>query len=454
MVQPGAIAGSISPDGRTLATLGFTDDNSRIDVWIASPPEAPRRPYAPAPFRTLQFYNVPKIAFSPDGRKILLAINLDTRGETLWLLPWPEGPATQLWKDGVSFAFTPQFSWFPDSRHAAFSDAGPVRYSHLYMLDTRGGRYWPVLVEDRPAGAPTVSPDGLRIAYQSALSHSDVVAVPLDDGPVRTVLGSSRNESMAHASSVAPQLVYVTDRRGLPEVWITSMLENWDRPLLSPGTVGNEQLRGFMSPEFSPDGRRIVVSVNTQSGSRLYTMFAAGGSPVRATPVNDQAEFAPAWSPDGVWLVYERVVGSVRTLSKIRPGSGEPPVSLIQTTGASVPEWSPTGEWIACHESEGHVTLVSPDGKTTRQLPGDYGPLAWSRDGKTLYQIRAVTPALLAIDVATGKDRVLRDLPGLVPYSNLNPGLRASLTSDGKSIVYTVNRARQEIWILDGGRAP
>jgi hypothetical protein len=32
--------------------------------------------------------------------------------------------------------------------------------------------------------------------------------------------------------------------------------------------------------------------------------------------------------------------------------------------------------------------------------------------------------------------------------------LRASLTSDGKSIVYTVNRPRTEIWILDGVETP
>jgi hypothetical protein len=80
--------------------------------------------------------------------------------------------------------------------------------------------------------------------------------------------------------------------------------------------------------------------------------------------------------------------------------------------------------------------------------------LAWSRDGKTLYQIRAVKPALVAIDVATGKERVLRDLPGLAPHSTVSPGLRASLTSDGKSIVYSVNRPREEIWILEGVRAP
>jgi hypothetical protein len=94
------------------------------------------------------------------------------------------------------------------------------------------------------------------------------------------------------------------------------------------------------------------------------------------------------------------------------------------------------------------------DGKTVRQLPGDWGPVAWSRDGKTLYQIRGDTPALAAIDVASWKDRKLRDLPDMEPFSIGNPGLSAAVTSDQKSIVYTINRPRTEICILDGLQVP
>jgi hypothetical protein len=80
--------------------------------------------------------------------------------------------------------------------------------------------------------------------------------------------------------------------------------------------------------------------------------------------------------------------------------------------------------------------------------------VAWSRDGKVLYQIRMSPPALFGIDVASGREQKLRDLAGLRPYAAFNPGLHASLTSDGKSIVYTVNRERREIWILAGIQKP
>ena len=106
------------------------------------------------------------------------------------------------------------------------------------------------------------------------------------------------------------------------------------------------------------------------------------------------------------------------------------------------------------HGAGDKLMLFSPDGKTPVELPGDAGPCAWSRDGKTLYQVRMDPPALVAIDIATRKEKKLRDLPGLAPFTSLNPGLQASLTQDGKSIVYSVNRPRQEVWILDGVRTP
>ena len=55
------------------------------------------------------------------------------------------------------------------------------------------------------------------------------------------------------------------------------------------------------------------------------------------------------------------------------------------------------------------LTLFSPEGKAPRTLPGD-GPYAWSRDGKLLFQVRTNPTALYEIDIATGRERKLRDL--------------------------------------------
>jgi hypothetical protein len=116
-----------------------------------------------------------------------------------------------------------------------------------------------------------------------------------------------------------------------------------------------------------------------------------------------------------------------------------------------MPEWSPTGEWIASLDAGCQTILVSPDGKTTRSLGGT-GVVAWAHDGKTLYRVDPEKHALIAVDIATGAGRVLRDVGDLIPYSGPQPGLRASLLSDGSSIVYSVLRLREEIWVMENVR--
>jgi len=457
MVQAGALLGSLSPDGRTLAMLAvLPEDAFRLHLMTASPPDAPPRLYEPQPFPKGNIYNNPGIAFAPDGKKILLAIAIEGRGELAYLAPWPPAASRAVFPQGFPFSYTPQFSWMPDSRYAVFSDSTATHHNYIYMMDTDSGRFWPVVVQDRGASQPSVSPDGSRLAYLSVLSHADVIAVPVGDGPVRTLLGSSRTEQMADASPAGPQLAYVTDRRGVPEVWITSTAEGWDRPLFTPESVLIEGAPAqlFGAPVFSRDGRRVAVSVKGTSQILLYTAFVAGATPVRATSGDAHFEGTPTWSPDGNWIAYTRVADNAVMLSKVKPGSGEAPVEVARVSPRSWPEWSPTGDWIAMNDEQKKLTLFSPDGAHSRQLPGDMGPTAWSRDGKTLYQLRLDPQALWETDIATGHDRKLRDLPGLRPFASFNPGLRASLTWDGKDVVYTVNRPRQEIWMLEGIQEP
>ncbi len=455
VVQRGVLSATLSPDGKTLAML-VPDASFYLRLMTASPPEAKPILYEPQPLPAVHHYNNPTLAFSPDGKQILIAIAFQNIGETVRIAPWPQGKTRAIFPGGFPFSFTPQVTWMPDSRRIVFSDSTAKTNSEIFMADVLSGRYWPVFVQDRGASTPSVSPDGSRIAYQSGLSQADVIAVPLGDGPVRTLLGSFRTEQMADASPVSAQLVYVTDRRGPQEVWLSSLAEGWDRPVFTPQDfqMNGSAAEVFLAPAFSPDGKRIAVEAVSAKENHIYTAFVSGGTPVRATSGERGFEGAPAWSPDGKWISFEYIAHSSLQLAKVRPGSGELPVDLGAIASNPDPAWSPTGEWIAACNDQDAPTLFSPDGKPPRALPGkDCGPFAWSRDGKTLYQVR-FAPALFAIDIAAGREQKLRDLGDLEPYAGLNPGLRASLTSDGKSIVYTVDRLRQEIWILDGIQPP
>jgi Tol biopolymer transport system component len=444
LVQPGALAATISPDGGTLAFLARSSDDQKYKVWTASPPGSSRQPYEPAPYAFTGYSNIPRLAFSPDGTAILSIVTIE-RGNQYWLLPWPPRKAMRVFGNAESAVGSPQVSWLPDSRHIVFSGGGP-----LGMANVRSGRYWPVAIQERPMHSPTPSPDGSRVAYQSSLSHADVIAVPLGDGPIQTLLGSSAWEQMPGASPVTQQIVYVTNRRRPGEIWLKSLDEGWDRPLVSRQDirVASDPAQLLMTPVFSPDGRRIALVASSPAARALFTVSAAGGIPVRATAAAKLPdECCPTWAPDGAWLAFRHATPEVR-LAKVRVGSGEPAVDLASSCGSTMPEWSPTGEWIAFPDQNCRVALISPDGKQTQSLGGS-GAVAWSRDGKTLYRIDPTAHSLMAVDIATRHERVLRDVGDLIPYSGPQPGLRASLTSDGKSIVYSVLRPREEIWIME-----
>jgi Tol biopolymer transport system component len=367
----------------------------------------------------------------------------------VWLLPWPPNKPRRVFAKAERAVGSPMtVQWMPDSQHFIFS-AGEM----LVVADIRSERYWPITVQDRPMLSPTPSPDGKRVAYQSSLSHSDVIAVPLGEGPIQTVLGSAAYEGMPACSPVAPQIVYRTDKNP-PGIWLKSMAEGWDRPLVETRNVrvAGEAARILFNPVFSGDGRRILFGAVSPGGSAFFTIPISGGPHVLAAKYA-LGGMSFTWSPDGKWLAFRRREQKSLRLVKVRAGSEEPAVDLAATGGPNMPEWSPSGEWIAFPDGtrDGNVSLISPDGKETRPLCCA-GTVAWSRDGKKLYLVDPRKHALTAIDIATGKERILRQVGDLLPYSGPQPGLRASVTADGKSIVYAVLRPREEIWILEDVR--
>lgn len=136
-------------------------------------------------------------------------------------------------------------------------------------------------------------------------------------------------------------------------------------------------------------------------------------------------------------------------------GSGQP-VDLRQQTALAqaemiVPEWSPAGDWIACGDPQNRLMLVRPDNGESRTI-GQSGPVAWSGDGKALFQLRYEDHSLVRIDPATGRASVLRDVGDALPHNQAEPTRRLTLTRDGTKVVYSVVRPREEIWLLSGLR--
>jgi Tol biopolymer transport system component len=445
-VQEGAITASVSPDGKALVFLAASPEDHKLRIWQATPPDGQRHLYRPSPFAVESYTGMPLMHFAPDGQKVFFAMN--TGPQTIYqLLPWPPGPVRRVFADAERGLGIPDFNWMPDSQHLAFAAAGL-----LGMADLQNGHYWPTAIQPQRVTRVAASPDGTRMAFQSSMSHADVVAVPLNGEPPQTLLGSTRTEEMAAASPVAPVIAYVTNRRRPYEIWSRDMAQSLERLLVSPRDVHllDTEAEWLSSPVFSRDGRRIAFTAVSTAGRATFTMVTAGGPPVRARGGEQMDEVSPSWSPDGEWLAFRSA--PARRLFKTRVGGAGPAQALAEACdGETMTEWSPSGQWIAFADEDCQTALVAPDGKSKRRL-GGAGAVAWSHDGKMLYRVDPERQALMAMEIAGDAWRVVRPVGDLVPYSGPQPGLRASLSHDGASIVYSVLRPREEIWIMEGVR--
>ena len=458
VVKGNYYAATISPDGKALAlwlTLG-QHDRPEPKVWISSPPGAAPRPYQPVVFQSEGSFEPVYLSFSPDGKQILASLTLGA-GPILWLLPFPDGSAAagkprQILKSELAGSEVPTISWMPDSRHFVMARTGANHpQMQLWMADTRKETDEPLTAGEGERGAPAVSPDGAKIAFNSSDSNLNIVEIPIAGGPVRPLLATSRNELFPAWSPKGSIFAYVTDRTGHKEIWLKSVEDGWERPLITQHDFPDDETLWLMTPAISPDGSRIAYSrVSNKHVGELWISPMAGGSPLRIAP-SDAYQIGPAWSPDGKWLTYFSSDGG---LMKIAVGSSQPAVSLGFSEGCENPaQWSPDGTSIACATGDG-VALISPDGTNRRTVGHRRAYITWSRDGKEIYALGQVEGGKWrfgAIDAKSGTERAIYEYGPETQFSTaFNPAFPMSLSPDGKSLATSVVNVRSDIWILEG----
>lgn len=291
--------------------------------------------------------NAPELidfALSPDGRRVIYAV-VDGDGTALRRLVLAGGEDSVLL--ACPAAECAGLAWSPDGTRLVYerrprqeNSSGAAR---LYWLDAAGGDTLPLLDADTPGYGARFSPDGTWLSYVS----------PADEGIVLYRLSDGAQRLLA-------------SRVGSPAA-------------------------------FSPDGAAVVVGdialLEGQTGPEgetsavyLYRSLLGGDAPrERLSPAGAQADSAPAFSPDGQWIVFGRA-----------------------------PSGAAAGQ---------QLWLMRADGSQARALTNDpdvfHGPPSWSADGRTLLYQRfdlsdpAGQPAVWLLDVATGEQTLLAD--GFLP---------------------------------------
>lgn len=147
---------------------------------------------------------------------------------------------------------------------------------------------------------------------------------------------------------------------------------------------------GTVTPDVSPDGRRVAFAIVKGTVSQIGTM-RLDGTRVRVLTDDPVSAIRPRWSPDGSQLLYFREGRDaiLRLMVMNADGTHVRQIRGTRTPGVSPPDWSPDGSLILYTSTASGVDIatVPATGGRSRELTSDVAyeaSAAWSPDGRSI----------------------------------------------------------------------
>ncbi|HEY7305460.1 MAG TPA: winged helix-turn-helix domain-containing protein [Bryobacteraceae bacterium] len=174
-----------------------------------------------------------------------------------------------------------------------------------------------------------------------------------------------------------------------------------------------------IQPSFSPDGSRVAYAWNgpKENTFGIYVKLIGSGDPVRITNV-DSSFLSPAWSPDGRRIAALRDAGAQEAIV-LMPASGG---RIMEVTRFSKP-------WLGA----GSCTWLSI--LTICGYPPSGSLLAWSPDSKYLFtsasRASESPPAIIRVSVETG-DQYPMTAPHRAGQGDVGP----AVSPDGRALAF------------------
>ena len=211
-------------------------------------------------------------------------------------------------------------------------------------------------------------------------------------------------------SPAAQRITYLSYVSGIPRVYIMDLATGRRR------MIGEFPNMSF-APRFSPDGRKLVFSLQEENGgTNLYVMDLATRRIMKLTDT-PAIDTAPSYSPDGRFIVFESDREGSQQLY-VMPASGGAARRISYGRGRySTPVWSPRGDYIAftrMHKGRFAIGVMRPDGTGERILTEGYhneGP-TWAPNGRVIMFFRELRgpnggPKIHTVDLTGYNERLV-----------------------------------------------
>jgi eukaryotic-like serine/threonine-protein kinase len=379
---------SFSPDGNQIAFAwsGENGDNDDIYIKLIDAESRIRLTTNPAPDTSP--------AWSPDGRYIAF-VRSSNSGSRIFLVPALGGAEQELYSvTSAGSEILPFLSWSPDGKQLAFSEKNSPREPYsIYLLsrDTLKKRK----LTSPPARNfgdydPAFSPDGKTLAFirSPAINIGDIYLVSSDGGESRRLTFDNRNivDSLAWTPD-GREIVFISNRAvgfsfwrfpivgGTPERLaavgdnvlepaisrqgnrLAYTQEKWDSNIWRfeiSGSLGRKSsptrliasTHADTSPQYSPDGKRIVFDSDRSGSLEIWVCDSDGSNATQLTFFGGPDNGSPRWSPDGRQIAFDSIIEGQRDIYVITADGGKSRRLTMEPSIDVRPSWSQDAKWV------------------------------------------------------------------------------------------------------------
>jgi serine/threonine protein kinase len=456
--------GAFSPDGNQIAFAWTGQENNFIaDIYV-------KQVGAESPKRLTSNSGSVCPTWTPDGQEVAFLRYSESGAATIFTVPVSGGAERKILDLGSNTAFC-GWDWSPDGKFIAFAERdpkeGPFRIA-LVSADTlaksaltspSGGNLADLNSPAEGDFDPEFSPDGQSVAFvrKSSWISADIYVVSVGGGEPRRL--TFNNTTIAGLTWTADgreiifsqNPVYVEGNGSLwriPAAGGTAdrfaeggdhaiyphIARHGNRLAFVQGSgdlsIYRKELsltsskrsptkfiastRNDASPDYSPDGRKVVFHSDRSGQFEIWKSDIDGTNPVQLTFLNKFAG-SPRWSPDGQQIAFDffgERRGQVYVVSAER---GQPRAITSGDFDNIVPSWSRDGRWIYFASNRTgvfQVWRVPAEGGDAVQVTRQGGFVALeSPDGEFIYYVKTFpTSGIWRIPVNGGAELQVTDL--------------------------------------------
>src|SRR5262245_53470636 len=303
-----------SPDGQFLAIADKGTIQEPFSIFLLASETGEKRRLTSLPAGSIGDFSP---VFSPDGQTLAFVRMPSVAVTDLYLVPVGGGQPKRL-------TFINQFigrvTWTPDGRELIFSSGGGMYGGSLWRVSASGGSPQRVVAAGQQAIDPAIAPKGERLAFGQTLIDSNIWRIDLTNAKRQSnarkmVISSTYQDLSPQYSPDGRKIVFSSDRAGGFEIWVCN--SDGEHPIQLTNLDAHTG-----TPRWSPDGKSIVFDSRRDGNADIYIISAEGGTPTRLT-TDPSEDITPSWSQDGRSIYFGSTRSGSLQIWRMPAGGGE-----------------------------------------------------------------------------------------------------------------------------------